>query len=101
MTRRACKCCGLVAYCYRNLQTEEDKQRQIGPGLVVLSRGLPETISPDDFYVQGDDKGCRIVEGSQLPDPVPEGVCGRVLFICKPPARTAEARLDSYALLSL
>lgn len=67
---------------------------------MVITRALPESVSPDEFYVQGNGTSkCHIVEGSNLADL--SGVCGKVLFICKPPVRTAEARLDSYALYSV
>lgn len=82
------------------VQSEDDKLRQKGPGLVVFDRNLGEEVDPAKFYVrQLSSQGCSIVEGSDLTDF--KGVCGRILFVCKPPARTAEARLDSYALYSL
>ena len=82
------------------MQTEEDKARQNGPGLVVLDRDFGEEIIPEKFYVrEQSSQGCEIVEGSKLSDF--SGVCGRILFICKPPARSSEARLDSYALYSV
>lgn len=80
-------------------KSEEEKQRQAGPGLVVMNRQLEEEPSPTAFYVKRCGEALEIVEGSKLSDLA--DVCGTVLFICKPPARTAEARLDSYALYSL
>jgi len=81
------------------LQSEEEKQRQAGPGLVVINRQLEEEPSSTAFYLKRCGEALQIVEGSNLADL--KDVCGTVLFICKPPARTAEARLDSYALYSL
>jgi hypothetical protein len=81
------------------VQNEEEKQRQSGPGLVVMNRHLEEEPESDSFYVKRCGEALEIVEGSSLNDL--NDVCGKVLFLCKPPARTAEARLDSYALISV
>lgn len=80
-------------------KNEEEKQRQSGPGLVVMNRHLEEEPESDSFYVKRCGEALEIVEGSSLNDL--NDVCGKVLFLCKPPARTAEARLDSYALISV
>lgn len=82
------------------LQTQEDKTRQAGRGLVLFDRHVDDGDRiPTAFYVREKGSGCELVEGSLLASG--EAVAGKVLFLCRPPVRNAKAKLDSYALMSL
>ena len=81
------------------LQTDDDKRKHGGPGLLVIERDLQEHASTEGFYVCQRGSGCELVEGGAVTDE--EAICGRLLFLCRPPARNAQAKFDSYALMSL
>ena len=86
------------------MQSDEEKRRQSGPGLVVIdcatdSSAFDETETARSYFVQRSKNGCELVVGGNITNP--EDIVGRVLFLCRPPARTAAARLNSYALMSV
>lgn len=82
------------------MQNDEEKRRQSGPGLIVIDRYIEEeSPSADDFYVSEDGQKCKLVTGTSISNF--DSVCGKVLFLCRPPARSAAARLNSYAIMSV
>lgn len=90
----------LFKICLCVVQTKEEIERQSGPGLVVIDRNTEgEGTDPAAFYVRERGPGCEMVQGDALA--ASEASLGRVIFICRPPARDAKAKLDSYALMSL
>ena len=80
-------------------QTDDDKRKHGGPGLLVIDRDLKEHVSPEGFFVCQRGSGCELVAGSAVTDK--DAICGQLLFLCRPPARNAQAKFDSYALMSL
>ena len=75
-------------------------EQQAGPGLILLERLVAEgERDPKALYVRAKGDACELVEYSSLE--AGEEVLGQVLFLCRPPARTASSRLNSHALMSL
>lgn len=67
---------------------------------MLLDRKMEETERDvEAYYVRAQGSGCELVSGSDLA--AGEAVVGKVLFVCRSPARASQARLDSYSLMSL
>ncbi len=64
------------------MQSEADRARLRGPGLIVLDRAERDVVDTEAFVVV-DSGRCQLVEGSDVS--AGQEVVGQVLFCCRPP----------------
>jgi hypothetical protein len=85
------------------LQTDEDRRRMQGPGLLVVDIDPPQgDIDPSSWYlVQSATGGVQMAEGSWLLAPEWQGVkpVALVLFLARPPVR--ESTVTTSELLQI
>ena len=66
------------------LQTQADKAKLVGPGLLVVDTADKQATDPTNTYIVGvSDSAVGLVRGGQVPSDNTV-VCGRVLFCCRP-----------------
>ena len=64
-----------------------------------MDRVVDEPIDPLAYYVVPEGGGVEMKEGSQISSDVQ--VCGKVLFLARPPNRVVNPTADSYNLIQL
>ena len=83
-------------------QTDEERARFSGPGLLVLELAPDDAPDPDAYYAvpaPGGAPGLALVAAAELPNGAER--CGRVLFCCRPPGGASSALTDTAEILQL
>ena len=83
-------------------QTDEERARFSGPGLLVLELAPDDAPDPDAYYAvpaPGGAPGVALAAAADLPNGAER--CGRVLFCCRPPGGASSALTDTAEILQL
>ncbi|KAK9807048.1 hypothetical protein WJX72_012001 [[Myrmecia] bisecta] len=81
-----------------NAQTDDEKKRLVGSGLLLIDRHI-EQFDERDFYLVPSSTG-----GVEIVPSTPEAMgtaCGRVILICRPPSRDPGVAAETSELLNV
>lgn len=79
------------------MQTQEDKARLAGPGLLLVDR-QPESTREPGFYIAAVQEGLQLIDERQADG---SNILGRVLLCCRPPRAEYDPASETAQLLQV